>query len=74
MKDEDIDLSDIPEITEDDMREAVLRLGGKPVPDGKSFVGVLLDSDVLEHFKRRAGKAGLQGLINETLRSSMARA
>ena len=73
MKDEDIDLSDIPEITEDDLREAVLLVGGKPVPEGKFFVGVLLDSDVLEYFKRRAGKNGLQGLINKTLRASMAK-
>jgi len=74
MKDEDVDLSDIPEITEDDMQDAVLRVGGKPVPEGKSFVGVLLDSDVLEDLRRRAGRKGLQGLINETLRASMAKA
>ncbi len=74
MKDEDIDLSDIPEITEDEMRGAVLRVGGKPVPAGKSFVGVLLDSDILESFRKRAGEEGLQGLINETLRASMAKA
>lgn len=30
MKDEDIDLSDIPEITEEQMERAVLRVGGKP--------------------------------------------
>jgi len=74
MKDEDVDFSDIPEITEGDMDQAVLRVGGKPVPEGKSFVGVLLDSDVLEHFRRRAGEDGLQELINRTLRASMARA
>ena len=74
MSDEAIDLSDIPEITEEDMREAVLWIGGKPVPEGKSFVGVLLDSDILEHLRRRAGEGGLQRLINETLRAGMARA
>ena len=74
MSDEAIDLSDLPEITEEDMREAVLWIGGKPVPEGKSFVGVLLDSDILEHLRRRAGEGGLQRLINETLRAGMARA
>ena len=82
MTDEDIDFSDIPEVSEDDipevseddMRGAVLRVGGKPVPKGKSFVGVFLDSDVLEYFKKQAGEDGLQRLINETLRASMAKA
>ena len=74
MSDEAIDLSDIPDITEEDMREAVLWIGGKPVPEGKSFVGVLLDSDILEHLRRRAGEGGLQRLINETLRAGMAKA
>ena len=31
MQDEDIDLSDIPEVTEEQVRQAVLRVGGKPV-------------------------------------------
>ena len=74
MSDEAIDLSDLPEITEEDMREAVLWIGGKPVPEGKSFVGVLLDSDILEHLRRRAGEGGFQRLINETLRAGMAKA
>ena len=47
MTDEEVDLSEIPEITAQDLRGAVLRLGGKPVPEGKSFVGMLLDSCLL---------------------------
>lgn len=74
MKDEDIDFSDIPEIELDDMREAVLRVGGKPVPKGKSFVGVLLDTEVVDHFRRKAGDKDLQRAINETLRASMSKA
>lgn len=35
MPDEDIDLSDIPEVTEEQMRRAVLRVGGKPVERGQ---------------------------------------
>ncbi len=31
MQDRDIDFSDIPEVTEEQMRRAVLRVGGKPV-------------------------------------------
>lgn len=74
MKDEDIDLSDIPEITEEQMRHAVLRVGGRPVPEGKSFLGLLLDTDVLEFFKAKTGVEGLQTLINETLKANMLKA
>ncbi len=74
MTDEDIDLSEIPEITAQDLRGATLRVGGKPVPKGKSFVGMLLDSDLLEELRKRAGEKNLHGLINETLRASLAKA
>jgi len=74
MRDEDIDFSDLPEIREEDLRGAELRVAGKPIPEGKSFVGLLLDTDILEYFKSRASGDDLQGLINETLRSSMAKA
>jgi uncharacterized protein (DUF4415 family) len=74
MKDEDIDFSDIPEIEVEDMREAVLRVGGKPVPEGKSFVGVLLDTEVLDYFRRKSGDKDLQRAINDTLRASMSKA
>ena len=74
MEDEDIDLSDLPEITAQDLRGVVLRVGGKPVPEGKSFVGMLLDSDLVEELRKRAGEKGLQRLIDETLRASLAKA
>ena len=74
MKDEDIDLSEVPEISSDDLRRAVLRVGGKPVPKGKSFVGVVLDTEILDHFRRKAGEKGLQGAINEALRASISKA
>jgi hypothetical protein len=38
MKDEDIDCSDIPETTEAQMAQAVLRIGGVPVDRGKQQV------------------------------------
>lgn len=74
MKDEEVDLSEIPEVTAEDLRGAVLRVGGKPVPEGKSFVGMLLDADLVEELRRRAGDKGLQRVINETLRASLVKA
>ncbi len=74
MRDEDIDLSEIPEVTAQDLRGAVLWVGGKPVPEGKSFVGMLLDSDLVEDLRRRAGEKSLQRVIDETLRASLAKA
>ena len=47
MRDEDIDLSDIPEITQDQMDRATLRVGGKHVPKGKIRVNMFLDSEVV---------------------------
>lgn len=35
MEDEDIDLSDIPEITAEQIARATLRIGGKPVAKSK---------------------------------------
>ena len=74
MQDEDVDLSEIPEVTARDLQGAVLRVGGKPVPEGKSFVGMLLDSDLIEELRKRAGEKGLQRMIDETLRASLAKA
>jgi len=71
MKDDEVDLSEVPEITAQDLRGAVLRVGGEPVPEGKSFVGMLLDSDLVEELRKRAGEEGLQRVINETLRASL---
>lgn len=73
MRDKDVDLSEIPEVTAEDLRGAVLRVGGKPVPEGKSFVGMLLDSDLVEELRKRAGEKSLQRVINETLRASLAK-
>nr|WP_202925259.1 BrnA antitoxin family protein [Myxacorys almedinensis] len=67
MKDEEIDLSDIPEVTAAQMERAVLRVGGKPVERGKQRVNMFLDSFVVEYFKAKAGDRGYQTLINEAL-------
>ncbi|MCU7929075.1 MAG: BrnA antitoxin family protein [Candidatus Thiodiazotropha sp. (ex Dulcina madagascariensis)] len=63
MKDEDVDLSDIPELNDEFFENADLRL-----PEKKS-VTIRLDADVLEWFKKQ-GK-GYQTRINKLLRSYM---
>ncbi|CBN57773.1 MULTISPECIES: BrnA antitoxin family protein [Kamptonema] len=67
IQDEDIDLSDIPEVTEEQMRNAVLRVGGKPVERGQRRVDILLDAFIVEYFEGKAGKQGYQALINQAL-------
>jgi hypothetical protein len=47
MQDEDIDLSDIPEATEEQIAQAVLRVGGVPVDRGKQQAIVMLDAFML---------------------------
>jgi len=71
MRDEDIDLSDIPEITQDQMEGATLRVGGKHLPKGKIRVNMFLDSEVVTYFKSQAGSRGYQTLINEALKASI---
>jgi len=71
MQDKDIDLSDIPEITDDQMKRARLRVNGRPVPRGKVRVNILLDANVIEYFKMKAGGRGYQTLINEALKKSI---
>lgn len=69
MRDEDIDLFDIPEVTEEQMARARLRVGGKPVPKGK--VSVLVDAEVVEYFRMRAGEQNYESLINKMLKASI---
>ncbi len=71
LKDEDIDLSDIPEITEEQMAQATLRVSGKPAPQSKVRVNMYLDADIVAFFKAKAGGRGYQTLINDTLRENL---
>jgi uncharacterized protein (DUF4415 family) len=71
MTDDEIDLSDIPEVTAEQMVRAKLRVGGKPIPKGKVRVNIYLDAEVIEYFRARAGGRGYQTLINETLKESI---
>ncbi len=67
MQDEDIDLSEVPEVTEDQMARAVLRVGGVPVTRGKRRVNMFLDAFIIEYFKAKAGERGYQTLMNDAL-------
>jgi uncharacterized protein (DUF4415 family) len=60
MKDEEIDYSDIPELTDDFFKQAVLW------PGKKKQVTLRIDPDVIEFFKKQ-GK-GYQSMINAVLR------
>jgi uncharacterized protein (DUF4415 family) len=71
MADNEIELSDIPEVTAEQMGQAQLRVGGKAVAKGKLRVNMYLDAAVVEYFKAQAGGRGYQTLINETLKESM---
>ena len=68
MTDEDIDLSDCPEITPEMFAKAVVRRGLKPVPN-KTQVTLRLDQDVLDWFKAQG--RGYQTQINALLRAYM---
>jgi uncharacterized protein (DUF4415 family) len=71
MMDGDIDLSEIPEITEEQIARAKLRIGGKPVPKGKVRVNIFLDASIVAFFKTQAGERGYQTLINEALKENI---
>lgn len=65
MKDEDIDYSDIPPLTEDFFKNAVIRW-----PSEKERITISLDKDILGHL-RTLGK-GYQTKINAILRAWLA--
>jgi uncharacterized protein (DUF4415 family) len=67
MQDEDINFSDIPEATEEQIAQAVLRVGGVTVERGKQQVSMMLDAFIVEYFKRKAGEQDYQTLINAAL-------
>lgn len=71
MDDKDIDLSEVPEVTAEQMSRAKLRVGGKPVSSGKVRVNMYLDAEIVAYFKVQAGGRGYQTLINQTLRESI---
>ena len=68
MKDEDIDFSEIPEITPEMFARGIVRRGLKPIPP-KQQLTLRMDSDVIEWFKNQG--RGYQTKINSLLRAYM---
>ncbi len=68
MNDEDIDLSDIPELTPDLFAKAVVKRGLKSTPN-KAQLTIRVDRDVLAWFKSQG--RGYQTRINSLLRAYM---
>jgi uncharacterized protein (DUF4415 family) len=68
LKDEDIDLSDSPEITPEMFAKAIVRRGLKPVSP-KAQITLRVDSEVLAWFKMQG--QGYQTRINALLRAYM---
>ncbi|MDB6015273.1 MAG: uncharacterized protein JWL65_7523 [Gammaproteobacteria bacterium] len=68
MRDEDIDFSDNPEMTDEMFAQGVVHLGFKPLPP-KQQITLRIDADVLGWF--RALGAGYQSQINALLRAYM---
>jgi uncharacterized protein (DUF4415 family) len=71
LRDTDIDLSDIPEITAAMAEKGVVRVAGKAVLRGKRRLTMYLDAAIVEHFKARAGARGYQTLINAALKQAI---
>jgi uncharacterized protein (DUF4415 family) len=67
IKDEDIDFSDIPPLTEKFWKNAVRNPLYRPV---KKQVTVRIDADVLEWLKNKA-ETGYQSRLNQLLREAM---
>jgi uncharacterized protein (DUF4415 family) len=68
LKDEDIDLSDTPEVSPEMFARSVVRRGLKLVPR-KAQLTLRLDSDVLEWYRKQG--RGYQTKINALLRAYM---
>ena len=68
LKDEEIDLSDTPEVTPEMFARSIVRHGLKRAPH-KAQLTLRLDSDVLEWFRKQG--QGYQTKINALLRAYM---
>jgi uncharacterized protein (DUF4415 family) len=68
MRDEDIDLSDLPEVTPEMFAKAVVHKNFKPLPPKRQLT-LRIDNDVVEFFKEQG--RGYQTKINQLLRAYM---
>ncbi len=71
MDDEDIDLSDIPETTAEQMARATFRIGRVRVERQQESVQLMIDSFVLDYFKMKAGDSDYRLLVNQALTEYM---
>lgn len=69
MKDSDVDLSDIPEVTPEMFARAAVRRGLKEIKPRKVQLTVRVDRDVLDWYRSRG--RGYQTQINALLRAFM---
>ena len=60
---------EFPKVTQSDLDHATFRVGHKPAPR-KQRITILLDTNLIDYFKAKAGDRGYQTLINETLRQA----
>ncbi len=67
-KDEDIDTSDVPQVTPEMFARGIVRRGLKPV-SAKQQLTIRIDQDVLDWYKRQG--RGYQTKINSLLRAYM---
>jgi uncharacterized protein (DUF4415 family) len=68
LEDEEIDLSDVPEVSPEMFARAIVRRGLKPV-SRKAQLTLRVDSDVLDWFRKQG--QGYQTKINALLRAYM---
>jgi uncharacterized protein (DUF4415 family) len=68
MTDDDIDTSEIPEVTPEQFARAIVRRGLKPVPP-KAQLTIRVDREVLDWFRKQG--RGYQTRINALLRAYM---
>jgi uncharacterized protein (DUF4415 family) len=71
MRDADIDLSDLPEVTAEMAAHGVVRVAGRDILRGKHRLTIYLDAAIVEYFKARAGARGYQTLINAALKRAI---
>jgi len=68
MRDEDIEFSDLPELTPEMFANAIVRKGFKPLPN-KQQITLRIDQDVITFFREQG--QGYQTKINQLLRAYM---
>ncbi len=62
MKDKDINLSELPEVSSAKFAKAVVRKGLKPIPN-KTQITLRIDTDVLNWFKAQGYQTSINALL-----------